>query len=298
MLAGERPVRETQASPAGFRYDTALIKEDPGRLLAEYLRRPGKVSGSRLVWDCPRCGKPKLSLFRTKGAVGCLNAGCEVEGETDVIGVIASLEGLQTRGEDFRRVCALCYRLLSIPDPTAAPARPSSTPEPEHAEAEPDPAPDETENVADGPGTREPEPDDSPATDEEEDAGFDAYDRWYALLGGHSGSAVLADRPQPYRPRDAVSPVPGAFFADEAESHWACLAGVAAALVFWYYVGASEGWLAGGVRFLPSLPDPLTVVYGLPFALLFGATVGALWLLRARSRRLAARRHLLGEERR
>ena len=56
--------------------------------------------------------------------------------------------------------------------------------------------------------------------------------------------------------------------------------------------------LAGGVGFLPSLPQPLPALYGVPCALLFGATAGTLWLLRTRSRRLAARRHLLGEERR
>jgi hypothetical protein len=77
------------------------------------------------LWTCPRCGKEdKLSLQRATGAVGCWNAGCEVPDGTDVLGLIAHLEGLQTRGEDFKRVAALCYDLLGLP----APAPPNDGP--------------------------------------------------------------------------------------------------------------------------------------------------------------------------
>jgi hypothetical protein len=127
---------------------------------------------------------------------------------------------------------------------------------------------------------------------------FDAYDRWYALLEDHTGAAELASRPEPYRPRNGEELVPGGAFALEAELQWAGLFALGAALVFWYYVGASEGWLAGGVGFLPSLPGPLTVAYGLPFALVFGAAAGSVLLLHVRGRRIASRRHLLGPERR
>ncbi|HEV2743952.1 MAG TPA: hypothetical protein VGV91_12410, partial [Rubrobacter sp.] len=128
MRAGERR-DERRGERADPRYDTDLIKEEGERLLAAYLGRPGKVSGSRMVWECPKCGKPKLSLQRAKGSVGCLNAGCEVDTSTDVIGVLASLEGLQTRGEDFKRVCALSYELLSIPDPASDAGGRTSTPD-------------------------------------------------------------------------------------------------------------------------------------------------------------------------
>lgn len=636
MRAGER---------TDVRYDTALIKDEAERLLGAYLGRPGKVSGSRLVWDCPKCGKPKLSLLRAKGSVGCMNAGCEVETNTDVIGVIASFEGLQTRGEDFKRVCALCYSLLSILDPASdadgranspegangrgasqAPAKgrgPARSPDPEpfvaappdvvdavlsrllqlcplegrdvdflasrgvaeqtarfgrfgsitarrarHATAvldrefsreqlrgvpgfrergndrttdrndggeldftlwgdfllipyldrsrrvvtlegravgdapawagkytslrnggnhlyvfpvfevddlvaicegpmgaivaaqeglavgaiqgvkrytkaqagtaagedaplpelgradfrgrtvlyvpdldvKPDaradveqhaaracgflisrqngrpliatvpqdgtggpakdldawilsapeagidgilsrllrrahppdewpglPDPNDAESdpgVADGgtvagpsaPPSRASEPSEEkgqerttelPAAEAPEaetgadgaggseegkaDTGngaFDAYDRWYALLDGCPGSAELAPRPEPYRPRTAESPAPDGDFVREAELQWAGLFALAAALVFWYYVGASEGWLVGGLGFLPSLPRALAVAAGLPFALLFGTASGAVLLLHMRGRRLAARRHLLGPEHR
>ena len=109
----------------GFRYDTDLIKSEGERLLSAYLGRPGRGSGARVIWTCPRCGKQdKLSLQRASGAVGCWNAGCEVPDGTDVVGLIAHLEGLQTRGEDFKRVAALCYDLLGLP----APASPNDGP--------------------------------------------------------------------------------------------------------------------------------------------------------------------------
>ena len=101
------------------RYDTQLIKADVERLLGAYLNQAGKLQGTRLVWTCPRCGKAKkLSLQRSTGAVGCMNAGCEVPDTTDAIGLIAHLEGLRENGKDFRNVAALCYRLLGLPDPT------------------------------------------------------------------------------------------------------------------------------------------------------------------------------------
>ena len=644
MRAGER--RGERADP---RYDTDLIKEEGERLLAAYLGRPGKVSGSRMLWECPKCGKPKLSLQRTKGSVGCLNAGCEVETNTDVIGVVASLEGLQTRGEDFKRVCALSYELLSIPDPAsdpgcrtgspdgraapraaaraprprdpeplvpsgpdvvdavlsrllqlcplegrdvgflasrgvaeqtalfgrfgsitgrrarhamgvldrefpreqlrgvpgfrerdadgdgrnpqlgftlwgdfllipyfdrtgrvvtlegravgdvpawagkytslrnggnhlyvfpafdaddlvavcegpmgaivaaqeglavgaiqgvkrytkakaqagAAPGQEEPLPELAHAdfggrvvlyvpdldvkpharadveqhaaracefliarqngrpliatvpqggaggpakdldawmlsapeaglhgvlsgllrrahrpetwpglpdptdaagspEPAPVPAPDlgasappETsengrhertseppaaepsapESSGSEPPEAEPSGDNGGADapggaveDDNPEAGaFDAYDRWYALLEGHPGADELASRPEPYRPRNGEESAPDGAFALEAELQWAGLFALGAALLFWYYVGASEGWLAGGVGFLPSLPGPLTVAYGLPFALVLGAVAGSVLLLHIRGRRRASRRHLVGPERR
>lgn len=625
MRAGERPAREAADTPSGSRpdarYDTALIKDEGERLLSAYLGRPGKVSGSRMVWDCPKCGKPKLSLLRSKGSVGCMNSSCDVETNTDVIGVIASLENLQTRGEDFKKICALSYDLLSIPHPAsgdgaggkaasrngddgrldlqpfqpaptdvvdavllrllqlcplekrdvsflasrgvakatarlgrfgsitgrrarhavgvldrefsreelrgvpgfrergedggelgftlwgnfllipyfdpggrvvtlegravgmapawagkytslrnggnhlyvfpafevddlvaicegpmgaivaaqeglavgaiqgvkrytqagtaagqdaplpelvrasfggrtvlyvpdldvkpdaradveqhatracdflisrqngrpliatvpqdatggevggmkdldawilsapeaglygvlsrllsrahppeawpglpdpgrdpddgahrvpnvvpsdapAAPAPAASSP-PASEEREPGRETPEAETVADGTG--EPEE----AADEEAGAP-DAYDRWYALLEGYPGSAELASPPQPYRPHPDEGPAPGGEFVQEAELHWAGLLGLCAAVVFWYYVGASDGWLAGGIGFLPSLPGPLNAALGLPFALLFGAVVGVALLLHVSGRRRAARRHLLGPER-
>jgi hypothetical protein len=126
---------------------------------------------------------------------------------------------------------------------------------------------------------------------------FDAYDRWYALLEDHTGAAELASRPEPYRPRNGEESAPdGAFALGGPNSSGPACSTLGAALVFWYYVGASEGWLAGGVRLLPSLPGPLTVAYGLPFALVFGAAAGSVLLLHVRGRRIASRRHLLGPE--
>jgi hypothetical protein len=286
VRAGER----AGTGRSDFRYDTALIKEWTERLLAAYLGRPGKVSGSRLVWDCPKCGKAKLSLLRSKGSVGCMNAGCTVEANTDVIGVIASLENLQTRGEDFKKVCALSYELLSIPDPAPGEAVGDGE-KAASEEREPEREPPVAETGDDGAG--EPE--------EVADGGrepLDAYDRWYALLEGHPGSSELASPPRPYRPRDGEGPAPGDEFVQEAELQWAGLFGLAVALAFWYYAGASDGWLPVGTDFLPSLPGPLAVAAGLPFALLLGVAAGALLVLHLRGRRLATRRHLLGPGRR
>jgi hypothetical protein len=178
----------------------------------------------------------------------------------------------------------------------AAPPRPyPERPSPSHERATSDtpdgPGPEAPEDATVGDGTtgREQVGEQGPAT-------LDAYDRWYAVVEGYPGSSELAVRPEPYRPRAVASPVPDGAFAEEAELQWAGLLALVAALVFWYYVGASDGWLAGGVAFLPSLPGPLPVLAGVPFALLFGAVVGMLLLLRLRARRLAARRHLLGAD--
>ena len=114
--------RDAQKSPdrQNLRYDTDLIKADGERLLTSYLGRPGNRSGARALWTCPRCGKEdKLSLQRATGAVGCWNSGCDVPDGTDVLGLVAHLEGLQTRGEDFKRVAALCYDLLGLPAPAS-----------------------------------------------------------------------------------------------------------------------------------------------------------------------------------
>lgn len=103
------------------RYDTELIHRESERLVSAYLGDAGRESGSRRLWTCPKCNKPKkLSLQYSSGSVGCLNAGCEVPTATDVIKFIGHLEGLENRGRDFVKICELSYELLGIETPSKA----------------------------------------------------------------------------------------------------------------------------------------------------------------------------------
>lgn len=315
VQAEERPSRPAE----GPRYDTDFIKSESERLLAAYLGLPGKVSGSRTVWDCPRCGEPKLSLQRATGSAGCLNAGCDVAAHTDVIEVVANLEGLATRGGDFKAVCSLCYRLLGVPEPGGERGAATLEDRERHTDTEratPTRADSDTGEAEDGEGGG------NAATDADEDldgeeggsdgdrreengradhgvaeggtaASHEAFDRWYGLVEGRTASREVS-APRPYSPSTDASPVPDAAFAEEAEIQWAALLGAVAALAFWYYVGASEGWLAGEIGWLPTLPWPLTALRGIPAALVLAVVACTLALLRAWSRRLALRRHFLG----
>ena len=101
-------------------YDKELVRKRTLDLLARRLG-PGKDQGSRLVWNCPECGKrEKYSVKRAEGKGGCLVEGCRLGGYDDVFGMIAKLEGLDYHA-DFIAVLRRAYDLLSLDPPGEEP---------------------------------------------------------------------------------------------------------------------------------------------------------------------------------
>lgn len=83
-------------------------------VLAHYLRAPGKDQGSRVVWDCPSCGKAeKFSVKKAEKKGGCLVAGCDIEGYEDVFSLVARFEDLDYR-TDFLRVLEKAGEALGL----------------------------------------------------------------------------------------------------------------------------------------------------------------------------------------
>ncbi len=81
---------------------------------AHYLGPASRRSGSRLVWPCRGCGKPKFEATERKGGVaGCFNADCPVPTSTDAIGVIAFFEDLDP-ARDFRRILERGREILGL----------------------------------------------------------------------------------------------------------------------------------------------------------------------------------------
>ncbi len=99
------------------RYDRELVRGRTLELLARRLG-PGKDQGSRLVWNCPECGKrEKYSVKRAEGKGGCLVEGCRLGGYDDVFGMLAKLEGLDYHA-DFIAVLRRAYDVLGLDPPS------------------------------------------------------------------------------------------------------------------------------------------------------------------------------------
>ena len=95
---------------------------------AHYLGPASRRSGSRFVWACRGCGKPKFEATERKGGVaGCFNADCPVPTSTDAIGVIAFFEDLDP-ARDFRRILERGREILG--HPKAGPGRGRAAPGP------------------------------------------------------------------------------------------------------------------------------------------------------------------------
>ena len=104
---------------------------------AHYLGPASRRSGSRFVWPCRGCGKPKFEATERKGGVaGCFNADCPVPTSTDAIGVIAFFEDLDP-ARDFRRILERGREILGHPD--AGPALRRAAPEAGQRKPPPDP---------------------------------------------------------------------------------------------------------------------------------------------------------------
>jgi len=103
-------------------YDKERIRERTLDVLTHYLRAPGKDQGSRVVWDCPSCGKAeKFAVKKAERKGGCLIAGCRLEGYEDVFSLVARFEDLDYR-TDFLRVLEKAHEALGLA-PDCAQAR-------------------------------------------------------------------------------------------------------------------------------------------------------------------------------
>lgn len=108
-------------------YDKELIRERTLDVLAHYLRAPGKDQGSRVVWDCPSCGKAeKFAVKKAERKGGCLVAGCSLEGYEDIFSLVARFEDLDYR-TDFLRVLEKAHETLGL-DPDCTQARTKKRP--------------------------------------------------------------------------------------------------------------------------------------------------------------------------
>ena len=95
-------------------YDKELIRERTMDVLAHYLNASGKDQGSRVVWDCPFCGKAeKFAVKKAEKKGGCLVAGCRLEGYEDVFSLVARFEDLDYR-TDFLRVLEKAGEALGL----------------------------------------------------------------------------------------------------------------------------------------------------------------------------------------
>ena len=79
-------------------HDKEPIRERTMDVLAHYLNASGKDQGSRVVWDCPSCGKAeKFAVKKAEKKGGCLVVGCRLEGYEDVFSLVARFEDLDFR---------------------------------------------------------------------------------------------------------------------------------------------------------------------------------------------------------
>jgi hypothetical protein len=108
-------------------YDKELIRERTLDVLTHYLRAPGKDQGSRVVWNCPSCGKAeKFAVKKAERKGGCLVAGCSLEGYEDVFSLVARFEDLDYR-TDFLLVLEKAHEALGL-NPDCARARTKKRP--------------------------------------------------------------------------------------------------------------------------------------------------------------------------
>jgi len=273
------------------RADDRLTGREAERILDGCLGRPIKRSGARVLWNCPCCGEPKLSMKSEGGTVGCLNEACPVPGQIDAVGMAAYLEGLGN-GVDDRGRPHDAY----VHDPAARGAVARRGDEP------PDGIGDVPEGRREGgaPGnTVDGDPGDhyGRGSSAREDALPEAFERWYALSEGEEGAVERIGKPPAYRPEGAqgIELMPDGFVT-EGELGWAALWGFAAAAVTWFVLAAAAERPFAEVPFLPTPPPALAAVGGVPITLLFGCVVAVAVAMHLRGRREALRRHLTGED--
>ena len=95
-------------------YDKEAMRTRIDRVAAHYLGGEGAAEGSRLVWDCPSCGKArKFSVNTQEKKGGCWDPGCPAHMWGDVFDLIAHFEGLDARS-DFVRTLHLAARILDL----------------------------------------------------------------------------------------------------------------------------------------------------------------------------------------
>ena len=114
---GLRPRAPKRHGVAGERRGLPPDKEEVrGEVLAvciHYLG-PGKQLGTRTTWTCPGCGKEKFDAHASRGIAGCWNAGCEVPGCDDALGIVAYFEGLGDARGDFPRIVQKAHEIAGV----------------------------------------------------------------------------------------------------------------------------------------------------------------------------------------
>jgi len=274
---------------ADDRRDDRLTGREAERILDGCLGRPVKRSGARVLWNCPRCGEPKLSMKAEGGTVGCLNDACPVPGETDAGGMAAYLKDLGNGADDRGRSHdAYTY------DPAAR------GPVTRRGDEQPDGIRDVLKFRREG-GAQENTVGGNLGDhygrggSARYDALPEAFERWYALSEGEEGAVERIGKPPAYRPEGAQGiELPPDCFVTEGELGWAALWGFAAAAVTWFVLAANRPLVE--VPFLPTPPPALVAIGEVPTALLFGCVVAFAVAMHLRGRREALRRHLTGED--
>lgn len=96
------------------RYDRDELKKHAEEIATHYLG-PGHNEGdSRMLWNCPACGKEnKYSIRRRDQLAGCMNSGCELGGGADILTLIAYFEQLDVRNE-FTKVLKRGYEIVGL----------------------------------------------------------------------------------------------------------------------------------------------------------------------------------------
>ncbi|MDX5895177.1 hypothetical protein [Rubrobacter radiotolerans] len=102
------------AKPKRKHYDKDLIRERTFDLLTISLSGAGRDQGTRLVWNCPACGKrDKYSVKKDERRGGCMVEGCRLAGYDDILLMLAKIHDLDYYF-DFRSVLVKAYDLLGL----------------------------------------------------------------------------------------------------------------------------------------------------------------------------------------
>lgn len=94
-------------------HDPELVKYEVLDVCDYYLRERRK-EGRRFTYRCPGCGGRRFEVEPVRAMAGCFSAECELPKTTDALGIIAYMEGLDTRGPGFIECLKKGYEILGL----------------------------------------------------------------------------------------------------------------------------------------------------------------------------------------